>query len=648
LTPGNYNSAAGDFQITGTLTLDAQGDPNAVFVFKAASTLVTASGSRVNLVNNAQSSRVYWQVGSSATLGTNSHFEGNIYAMASITAATGSTVKGQLFARDGAVTVDSITAANNAYGVAVVPATDAKSGEPGTKVTYDLTVTNTGNFSDTFNAKVTGNAWSTPVPTPVGPLAAGASSAAKVTATIPAGTIGGATDTAHVIFTSAGDPSKSATSNLTTTANTGLTTWYLAEGSTAWGFADYITIENPNSVGVQAKITYMPTGSANVTKTVTLAPSSQTTINPADDLGQKDFSTIVQCDPGLGIAVDRTMTWTGPGAASPEGHSSVGVTSPAKTWYLPEGSSAWGFECWLLIQNPTAQTAHCEVTYMIETEGPKTVDHTVPAHSRATFDMSKDIGSKDSSIEVTSDVLVIPERAMYRNNRREGHESIGTTTLAADYYLAEGTTAWGFTNYVLVQNPQSTPTDVTITYMTPSGPRIQPTFKMPANSRKTVRVNDISPANGYPIDVSNTDASAKVHGSQPIIAERAMYWGSGTIYGEACHDSIGMNAAHKNFYLPDGQTSDGHETWTLVQNPNTKDVTVEVSYLPAGGGAKSTFNVVIPKNSRMTFNMKDKVPNGRAAILVTSKTSGVKIMVDRAMYWNNRGAGTDTIGGYSD
>jgi len=50
----------------------------------------------------------------------------------------------------------------------------------------------------------------------------------------------------------------------------------------------------------------------------------------------------------------------------------------------------------------------------------------------------------------------------------------------------------------------------------------------------------------------------------------------------------------------------------------------------------------------MTFNMKDRAPNGRATVLVTCKTAGKKIMYEHAMYWNNRGAGTDTIGGYSD
>ena len=108
-TPGVYASAAGTFGITGTLTLDAQGDPNAVFIFKAASTLITASASNVNLVNGAQAANVFWEVGSSATLGTSSTFQGNILALASITVTTGVTVDGRALARNAAVTLDTDT-----------------------------------------------------------------------------------------------------------------------------------------------------------------------------------------------------------------------------------------------------------------------------------------------------------------------------------------------------------------------------------------------------------------------------------------------------------------------------------------------------------------------------------------------------------
>jgi hypothetical protein len=108
-TPGVYDSAAGTFGITGTLTLDAQGDPNAVFIFQAASTLITASASNVSLINGAQVSNVFWVVGSSATLGTSSTLQGNILALTSITVTTGTTINGRALARNGAVTLDTNT-----------------------------------------------------------------------------------------------------------------------------------------------------------------------------------------------------------------------------------------------------------------------------------------------------------------------------------------------------------------------------------------------------------------------------------------------------------------------------------------------------------------------------------------------------------
>jgi hypothetical protein len=108
-TAGVYESPAGTFGITGTLTLDAQGNRNAVFIFKAASTLITASASNVNLVNGARANNVFWKVGSSATLGTYSTLRGNVLALASITVTTGVTVAGRTLARNAAVTLDTNT-----------------------------------------------------------------------------------------------------------------------------------------------------------------------------------------------------------------------------------------------------------------------------------------------------------------------------------------------------------------------------------------------------------------------------------------------------------------------------------------------------------------------------------------------------------
>jgi hypothetical protein len=117
LAPGLYKSTSSLEISSGDLTLDAQGDANAVYIFEMASTLVTTTGRKVILAGGAQAANIIWQVGSSATLGTYSVFKGNILAMASITVTTGASVEGRLLARTGAVTLDSNVASIPVAGV---------------------------------------------------------------------------------------------------------------------------------------------------------------------------------------------------------------------------------------------------------------------------------------------------------------------------------------------------------------------------------------------------------------------------------------------------------------------------------------------------------------------------------------------------
>lgn len=109
LTPGVYFFAT-EAQLTGTLTLNNLSNPNALFVFQIGSTLTTASNSSVVFSNSLTDSNVFWQVGSSATLGTTTSFQGNILALTSITLNNGATIGcGSALARNGAVTLDSNT-----------------------------------------------------------------------------------------------------------------------------------------------------------------------------------------------------------------------------------------------------------------------------------------------------------------------------------------------------------------------------------------------------------------------------------------------------------------------------------------------------------------------------------------------------------
>jgi hypothetical protein len=188
LGPGVYSGGA--LSLTGTLTL--QGDASSVFIFQAASTLITSSASHVMLIGGASECNVFWQVGSSATLGSGSVFVGTILALTSIGAETAATVQGRLLARNGAVTLDTNT---------ITRPTDCASGGGGDTTTTGTTTTGT------------------------------TTAGATTTGTTTAGTTTGGTTTGGT--TTAGTTTVGATTTGTTTAGT--TTTEAASGLAATG-----------------------------------------------------------------------------------------------------------------------------------------------------------------------------------------------------------------------------------------------------------------------------------------------------------------------------------------------------------------------------------------------------------------------------
>jgi hypothetical protein len=118
-TPGVRTASSSLLLSSGSVTLDAKGDPNAVFIFQIGSTLITGSNTSVSLINGAQACNVFWQVGSSATLGTGTRFVGTVMAAETITAGTAATIHGRLLASTAAVNLDTntITTSNCASSV---------------------------------------------------------------------------------------------------------------------------------------------------------------------------------------------------------------------------------------------------------------------------------------------------------------------------------------------------------------------------------------------------------------------------------------------------------------------------------------------------------------------------------------------------
>ncbi|MEU2427044.1 ice-binding family protein [Streptomyces sp. NPDC007851] len=232
LVPGVY-TASSTLGLTGTLTLDAQGDPNAVWVFQIGSGLTTASSSRVSLINGASPCNVFWKVGSSATLGTSTAFVGNILAMTSITVTTSATIEGRALARNGAVTLDTntITRPQCATGTTGGTTTAGTTGTTGT-TTAGTTGTTTAGTTGGTTAGTTGGT------TTAGTTGTTGTTTAGTTGTTTAGTTGGTTTAGTTGTTTAGTTggtTAGTTGGTTTAGTTGTTTAGTTGGTTTAG-----------------------------------------------------------------------------------------------------------------------------------------------------------------------------------------------------------------------------------------------------------------------------------------------------------------------------------------------------------------------------------------------------------------------------
>ena len=193
LVPGVYNSAS-SLGLTGALTLS--GGASDVWIFQAGSTLTTASGSSVVLIGGAQSCNIFWQIGSSATIGTGSAFKGTIIALTSITVTTGATIDGRALARNGAVTLDTNTISRSTCTTAATPTT-SPAATPTAAPTVGASATPAATPTPGPSATAAPLATPTVAPT-ASPIAAAAPTVAPTTAAVAAGQ--------RLPATSTGDP----------------------------------------------------------------------------------------------------------------------------------------------------------------------------------------------------------------------------------------------------------------------------------------------------------------------------------------------------------------------------------------------------------------------------------------------------------
>ncbi len=401
--------------------------------------------------------------------------------------------------------------------------------------------------------------------------------------------------------------------------------WYLAEGTTAWGFEEYVLVQNPNPEAVEVAFTFMKPGGEVREESFPVPGNSRFTIFVNSIMEESDVSTKVEAD--LPIICERAMYWNGRAG----GHASIGVAEPSPTWYLAEGTTAWGFEEYVLVQNPNPEAVDVTMTFMKPGGGTHAIDFAIPGRARHTVNVNQVVADSDLSTLVEASAPVICERSMYRYGRDLGHDSIGTPSPSREWYLAEGTTAWGFDTYVLVQNPNPEEAAVGMQFMLPGGGTVPYAILVPGRSRYTVHLNEVPGLGG-------TDLSTFVTSDRPVICERAMYWSGASSMGG--HDTIGTPFPSTSWYLAEGTTAWGFEEYVLVQNPNPEAATVSFTFMKPDGDTQFV-SFPVPGYARFSLRANDVVPESDVSVSVLADRP---VICERAMYWGERNLGHATIG----
>ena len=425
--------------------------------------------------------------------------------------------------------------------------------------------------------------------------------------------------------------------------------WYLPEGYTGVGFDEWVLIMNPGDDVALIRVVFQTLTGQVEGPLIYAQPSSRITVHVNEWVPEMHVSTMVTSMDGASIMAERAMYMY----ETPDGkwgaHDSKGILTPSPVWYLPEGATYFGFDEWVLVQNPNNVAVDTRVQFLGIGGVANEFTVAIGPTSRYSIHVNDYVPDMEISTRVESltavDGEMLPvfaERAMYMNTtdgKRGAHDSIGLSVPAPEWYLPEGTTRPGFDEWVLVMNPNDTATNVRATFLTPAGVGGTYEFHMGPNSRGTIHVNDFL----YNEDVSTVVTSLDGAG---ILSERAMY--INTSDGKrGAHDSIGAYQTDTYWFLPEGTTRPGFDEWVLVQNPNSTAAEVRVTLLgPDGPAAQTTFTM--QPNSRFTVHVNQMVNNLDVSTVVESIGAGGEgIMAERAMYmWttDHKEGAHDSIG----
>jgi len=301
------------------------------------------------------------------------------------------------------------------------------------------------------------------------------------------------------------------------------------------------------------------------------------------------------------------------------------------TYFLAEGSTGAFFDSDVLLANPNRFEAPVKMTFYKENGQQVVVSRTLAPQSHAVIHVDEIPGlqaaAASAKVESLSRQELFVERTMFWGpTRYAGHTGSALPEPSPDWFFAEGAQGF-FDTFVLIINPNATAADVTFTFLRENGEPVVKTVTVAGGSRRSVGAFD------YP-ELASRAFGIEIHATQPVMAERAMYFAStpDRLWGGG-HVSAGVTAPQRTWFLAEGATGDFFDTFILFSNPQRTPAQVQVKYL-LWTGASITVSKTIAAGGRLTVNPETEEDERlKNAAFSTDITSDQPIIVERSMYW---------------
>lgn len=395
--------------------------------------------------------------------------------------------------------------------------------------------------------------------------------------------------------------------------------WFIAEGSTV-GFDAYILVQNPNPISVPVTVTFLKQDGTTQTYSETAGPLSRITV-PMHREVPNTFSVSAFVDSPYPILVERSMYFS----AGNAGTDSPGIVATSKNWYFPFNDTFVTEEAFILIANTSDTNAQVTVAYLFDSGPPATQNYTVIPHSRFTVPVHGYFPNKSVSVQLTADIPVAAEQSFYISNRAGGTAGIGAVMPSLTWYFADGDTSALTTNGTAastrldIMNPGSTAASVTISYLLENGTVLTKTQTVGAQARVALDpAATVGAGQRFSIQAVST---------VPLVMGRLI------LSGTDLAATIGSPTTDTNWYLAEGFTAFGYETWIVVSNPGTTTASVKARF-----HKQNTQNIVryytVAAKQRLTIYVNSELDEETS---VSSQiTSDQPVTVERTMKFSSR------------